>query len=60
MKRALRWKGSSRLMLCLRLGILDAAARHGQVDLAQALGKLRKTTLFLWGYRSRTVNSGLA
>jgi predicted nucleic acid-binding protein len=26
------------------LGILDAAARRGQIDLAQAFGKLRKTT----------------
>jgi predicted nucleic acid-binding protein len=26
------------------LGILDAAARHGHVDLAQALARLRKTT----------------
>jgi predicted nucleic acid-binding protein len=26
------------------LGILDAAARHGKVDLAQALDRLRKTT----------------
>jgi predicted nucleic acid-binding protein len=26
------------------LGILDAGARHGHVDLAQALGQLRKTT----------------
>ena len=26
------------------LGILDAAARHGHVDLAQAIARLRKTT----------------